>query len=279
MPKPTQAGRFRGELSPRALECWNPALQAAVEHQDNSLTLYGVIGEDWYGEGISLAGVDAALRAIGDKPITVYINSPGGDMFEGLAIYNRLRAHRQPVTTKVLGLAASAASLIAMAGSERQVATSGFLMIHNCWTWLAANRHGLRTAADDMQEFDSAMAELYAQTSGQSVESLAQMMDEETFIRGQRALELGLATALLNADEAIERETPQSAQANALKRVDLALAQQGLTHSARRQLLAQINTSTPKPTPSAPPSAVAPDLSASLSEAQNILSLIGGRHA
>lgn len=178
-------------------------------------------------------------------------------MFEGLAIYNRLRAHSQPVTTKVLGLAASAASLIAMAGSERQVATSGFLMIHNCWTWLAANRHGLRTAADDMQEFDSAMAELYAQTSGQSVESLAQMMDEETFIRGQRALELGLATALLNADETIERETPQSAQANALKRVDLALAQQGFTHSARRQLLAQINASTPKPTPSALPSAVA----------------------
>ena len=277
MPKPLQAGRFRGELSPRALEHWNPALQAAVERQDNTLTLYGVVGEDWYGEGISLSGVDTALRAIGDKPVTVYINSPGGDMFEGLAIYNRLRAHSQPVTTKVLGLAASAASLIAMAGSERQVATSGFLMIHNCWTWLAANRHGLRTAADDMQEFDSAMAELYAQTSGQSIESLAQMMDEETFIRGQRAVERGLATAILGANEAIERDTPESAKAHAFRRVDLALAQQGLTLSARRQLLAQIN---PAPqAPSSPPPAVAPDLSASLSEAQNILSIIGGHHA
>lgn len=287
MPKKSDAGSFRCELSPRALEKWNPSIQAAVESQDNTITLYGVIGDDWFSEGITVKRVDAALRAIGDKPVTVYINSPGGDMFEGIAIYNRLREHSQPVTTKVLGLAASAASLVAMAGAERKVAATGFLMIHNCWMWLSANRHGLRAAADDMEEFDTTMAELYAKTSGQPVEDMTDMMDDETFIRGKRAVELGLATALLDADEAIERDTPENAQTNALKRVDMALAKQGMPRSERRQLLAQIKTSTPSATgggtrhaaPTDTPSAIELDLSAPLNAASDILSFIGGNHA
>ena len=190
-----KAGSIRSELSPRALEKWNPAIKAAVENTSDTITIYGVIGEDWFGEGVTLKRIDAALRAIGDKPVDVYINSPGGDMFEGIAIYNRLREHSQPVTTKVLGLAASAASVIYLAGAQRQVASSAFLMIHNCWTWLAGNRHYLRDVADDLQEFDAAMADLYAETSAQPVEDMAELMDDESFIRGKRAVELRRAHA------------------------------------------------------------------------------------
>lgn len=287
MPREIKAGSIRCELSPRALEKWNPAIRAAVENTSDTISIYGVIGEDWYGEGITVKRVDAALRAIGDKPTTVYINSPGGDMFEGLAIYNRLREHGQKVTTKVVGLAASAASLVAMAGQERQVASTAFLMIHNCWTWLAANRHGLRAAADDMQEFDAAMAELYAEVSGQPVEDMADLMDDETFIRGKRAVELGLASGLLAADEAVERETDESAQANALKAMDTALARAGMPRSERRELFSRFKSSTPSAAgggmpgaaPTDTPSAVVPDLSASLNAASNILSQIGGNHA
>lgn len=287
MPREIKAGSFRCELSPRALEKWNPAIRAAVENTSDSITIYGVIGADWYDEGVTVKRIDAALRAIGDKPVTVYINSPGGDMFEGLAIYNRLRAHSQPVTTKVLGLAASAASLIAMAGSERHVGASAFLMIHNCWTWLAANRHGLRSAADDMQEFDAAMADLYAEASGQPVEDMAEMMDDETFIRGKRAVELGLATALLAADEAVERESAESSQASALKAMDAALARAGMPRSERRDLFARFKSSTPSAAgggmpsavPTDTPRAVVPDLSASLNAASTILSQIGAHHA
>lgn len=287
MPREIKAGSFRCELSPRALEKWNPAIRAAVENTSDSITIYGVIGADWYDEGVTVKRIDAALRAIGDKPVNVYINSPGGDMFEGLAIYNRLRAHSQPVTTKVLGLAASAASLIAMAGSERHVGASGFLMIHNCWTWLAANRHGLRSAADDMQEFDAAMADLYAEASGQPVEDMAEMMDDETFIRGKRAVELGLATALLAADEAVERESAESSQTSALKAMDAALARAGMPRSERRDLFARFKSSTPSAAgggmpsavPTDTPRAVVPDLSASLNAASTILSQIGAHHA
>ncbi|EJN19736.1 protease subunit of ATP-dependent protease, partial [Pseudomonas sp. GM78] len=105
------ARSFNCELSPRALDLWNPDLRAALEAGTDTITMYGIIGEDWFGEGVTLKRVDAALRAIGDKPVTVYINSPGGDMFEGIAIYNRLIEHSQEVTIKVLGLAASAASV------------------------------------------------------------------------------------------------------------------------------------------------------------------------
>ncbi|MDP9557868.1 UNVERIFIED_ORG: ATP-dependent Clp endopeptidase proteolytic subunit ClpP [Pseudomonas parafulva] len=280
-----QSRGLRSEMSPRALDEWNPAIQAAVENTSETITIYGVIGEDWYGEGVTLKRIDAALRAIGDREVTVYINSPGGDMFEGIAIYNRLREHKQKVTTKVLGMAASAASVIYLAGSERQVASSAFLMIHNCWTFLSGNRHYLRDVSDDMEEFDAAMADLYAETSGQPVEDMAELMDDETFIRGKRAVELGLATGLLAATEVTERETEETGQANALKAMDAALAKAGMPRSERRELFATFKSgmpraasgNTPRAVPTGTPSAAAPDLSASLSAATNLLNSLKGK--
>ncbi|MBN0106041.1 Clp protease ClpP, partial [Pseudomonas aeruginosa] len=93
---------------------------------------YEPIGYDWWtGEGVTAKRIAGALRAIGgDVDVTVNINSPGGDVFEGLAIYNLLREHKGKVTVRVLGLAASAASFIAMAADEVKIARAGFLMIH-----------------------------------------------------------------------------------------------------------------------------------------------------
>lgn len=85
------------------------------------------------GEGVTAKRISAALRAIGEQDIVVNLNSPGGDMFEGLAIYNLLRAHSGKVTVNILGIAASAASIIAMAGDEIKMGRGAFLMIHNCW--------------------------------------------------------------------------------------------------------------------------------------------------
>ena len=280
-----QSRGLRSEMSPRALDKWNPAIQAAVENTSDTITVYGVIGEDWYGEGVTLKRIDAALRAIGERDVTVYINSPGGDMFEGIAIYHRLQEHSHKVTTKVLGMAASAASIVFLAGSTREVASSAFLMIHNCWTWLSGNRHYLRDIADDMEEFDAAMADLYAETSGQSAEDMAELMDDETYIRGKRAVELGLATGLLSSNEVTERETEDAAQANALKAMDVALAKGGMTRSERRELFANFKSGMPRAAgggthnaaPTDKPRAVAPDLSASLSAATNLLNSLKGK--
>lgn len=283
-----QANRdLRCELSPRALDMWNPDLRAAVETATDTITMYGVIGEDWWGEGVTVKRIDSALRAIGDKPVTVYINSPGGDMFEGIAIYNRLREHSQPVTTKVLGLAASAASVIAMAGTQREVAKSAFLMIHNCWTWLAANRHGLREAADQMEEFDKAMIGLYADTSGQSEDVIEHMLDAETYLSGSSALEKGFATGLIAADEVKETPDDSLTQAHASRKLDAALAKSGMPRSERRKLIAGIKTSKPNAAGGDTPSAVAPGtLSAALdscmfeetaSQASSLIGLIPTR--
>ena len=283
-----QANRdLRCELRPRALDMWNPDLRAAVETATDTITMYGVIGEDWWGEGVTVKRIDSALRAIGDKPVTVYINSPGGDMFEGIAIYNRLREHSQPVTTKVLGLAASAASVIAMAGTQREVAKSAFLMIHNCWTWLAANRHGLREAADQMEEFDKAMIGLYADTSGQSEDVIEHMLDAETYLSGSSALEKGFATGLIAADEVKEAPDDSLTQAHASRKLDAALAKSGMPRSERRKLIAGIKTSKPNAAGGDTPSAVAPGtLSAALdscmfeetaSQASSLIGLIPTR--
>lgn len=113
---------------------------------DNIITMFDSIGEDyWSGGGITAKKVASQLRAIGDRAVEVQINSPGGDVFEGIAIYNVLREHKQEVTIKVMGMAASAASIIAMAGDTIEIGAASFIMIHNTWVVSAGIRpHGRR---------------------------------------------------------------------------------------------------------------------------------------
>ena len=245
MPKNIKANSVRCEIAPRALDLWNPGIQAALEADAETITIYGIIGEDWWGEGNTVKRIDAALRTIGDKPVTVYINSPGGDMFEGIAIYNRLQEHSQEVTTKVLGLAASAASVVAMAGVKREIAKSAFLMIHNCWTYFAGNRHAIRELADTLEEFDQAMIGVYADTSGQDEKDIEKMLDAETYMSGTTAIEKGFATGLFSAAEVKEATDDAQSQALAARRLDAALAKSGMPRSERRKLISEIKTGTP----------------------------------
>src|SRR5690606_18216998 len=183
-PEARQRPRVRSDISDKALARWNPGVRAADE-TDRSISIYDVIGQDyWTGEGVTAKRIAAALRAIGKGPVTVNLNSPGGDMFEGLAIYNLLREHPGEVTVKVLGLAASAASIIAMAGDEVQVPRAGFLMIHNAWVIAAGNRNELRGVADYLEPFDAAMADIYAARTGDSLDDMAALIDAETWIGG-----------------------------------------------------------------------------------------------
>lgn len=258
MPKSIKANSMRCEITPRALEMWNPGIQAALEADTDTITIYGIIGEDWWGEGNTVKRVDAALRAIGDNPVTVYINSPGGDMFEGIAIYNRLMEHSQEVTTKVLGLAASAASVVAMAGAKREIAKSAFLMIHNCWTYFAGNRHALRELADTMEEFDQAMVGVYAETSGQDENDVEKMLDAETYLNGTTALEKGFATGLISPAEVKETADESRAQAQAARKLDAALAKSGMPRSERRKLISEIKTGMPSAAGGDTPRAVVP---------------------
>lgn len=233
--------RENRDLPSSAMERWNGGIRAA-KSDDNSISVFDVIGADWYGDGVTASRIAAALRAIGGADVTVNINSPGGDMFEGLAIYNLLREYEGKVTVKVLGLAASAASIIAMAGDEVQIGRGAFLMIHNCWVYAMGNRHDLQQIAADMVPFDKAMNDIYGARTGLDAATIDAMMDAETYIGGSDAVEKGFADRLLAADEIADGDDSPAA---ALRKLDATLAKTDMPRSERRKLLKALTGSKP----------------------------------
>lgn len=243
MPQARQFERPDGlqwDLAPQALERWSPNLTAAnaAATPDSTISILDPIGQDpWTGEGVTAKRISAALRSIGaDKDVQVNINSPGGDLFEGMAIYNLLREHKGSVTVKVLGIAASAASIIAMAGDEIQIARAGFFMVHNTWVLMAGNRHDLRDVADQLEPFDFAMADIYTARTGIDSKAVQKKMDAETWINGSAAVDEGWADALLPADQVQENKGAKAERAAAYL-LDMALAKAGMPRSERRSLL------------------------------------------
>ena len=183
------------EIKPLALKRWNPGIRAASE-EEHSISIYDVIGQDpWSGEGVTTKRIAAALRSVNGDDVTVNINSPGGDMFEGLDIYNLLRDYSGKVTVKVLGLAASAASIIAMAGDEIRIARAGFLNIHNCWIVALGNRQDLLEVASRLEPFDQAMAEIYATRTGSKLSATSIMISSGPEISGHASEGLTLVAA------------------------------------------------------------------------------------
>ncbi|EOI3519963.1 head maturation protease, ClpP-related [Cronobacter dublinensis] len=245
--------REKPDLPAAAMERWNGSIRAARDG-DNSISIFDVIGADYWGEGVTASRIAGALRSLNGEDVTVNINSPGGDMFEGLAIYNLLREYDGKVTVKVLGLAASAASIIAMAGDEVQIGRGAFLMIHNCWVYAMGNRHDLAQIATDMAPFDKAMSDIYQARSGLDAATVDKMMDGETYIGGSEAVEKGFADSVLSADEiADDDESPVAA----LRKLDALLAKANTPRSERRKLLKALSGSTPgaAATPDGTPSA------------------------
>jgi len=247
MPQARSIDRPQGlqwDLAPQALQRWTPELMAA-DKADNTISVLDAIGVDpWTGEGVTAKRIAGALRAIGaDQDVVVNVNSPGGDLFEGMAIYNLLRDHKGSVTVKVLGIAASAASIIAMAGDEVLIARAGFLMIHNTWVMAMGNRIDLREIADTLEPFDTAMADIYAARSGLDAKAIGKMMNAETWIGGAAAVEQGFADDLLPADQ-VEKDTQARGDRIAAHAIDLALAKAGMPRSQRRALIKDFSTGT-----------------------------------
>lgn len=233
-------GRIQSFVSPNALSKWAPRIQAA-ESQDNTISILDVIGEDWWtGEGVTSKRIAGTLRAIGERDVVVNVNSPGGDMFEGVAIYNMLREHKGKVTVNVLGIAASAASIIAMAGDEIRIGRPSFLMIHNCWCMAAGNRHDFAEMAEYMEPFDAAMADVYEARTGLPSKEIQVLMDKETWIGGSAAVDKGWADALL--DDADIKEGG-STKAASIRRVEAALRASGMPRSEAQRLLSDFKSS------------------------------------
>lgn len=223
-------------ISPSALNKWDPSIQAKTT--DNTISIYNVIGKDfWSDEGMTAQKMAGILRHFNNGDVTVNINSPGGDMFEGIAIYNLLREYKGRITVNIIGIAASAASVIAMAGDEVRIAKSAFLMIHNCSVIVNGNRNTLSDIAEHLKPFDEAMAGIYMDKTGKSADEILNMMDDETYINGATALELGFADSYITSDEIEQANVTTKSM---IKQLDTLLARKGMTRNDRRVLFNQI---------------------------------------
>lgn len=161
----------------------------------NEIFIYDDIGPEWLGL-VGSKTIMGELSKFKGKPVTVRINSPGGDVVEAQAIYNALRRHSEgggQVTTENDALAASAASFIFMAGDVRRVAENSMTMIHKAWSIGIGNADELRATAGVLDKFDSILADTYAAVSSKPADEIMELLAAETWLTAAEALDLGLA--------------------------------------------------------------------------------------
>lgn len=155
------------------------------------ILIYDDIGESFWAEGVTAAGVIEQLEAIDAQTINVRINSYGGQVFEGLGIFNALERHPARVVTHVDGIAASIASIIALAGDEVRMAKNALLMIHNPHGGVLGEAKDMRKMADTLDKVAASLVGVYARRTGKKVAEIQAWMDEETYFDADEALEYG----------------------------------------------------------------------------------------
>lgn len=177
----------------------------SMEKTENeaNINIYGDI-TSWAWEElgeVSAVNLSKQLEELGDvSRINVYINSYGGEVAEGLAIYNALKRHKAKVVTYCDGFACSIASVIFMAGDERIMNDASLLMIHNAWTWVSGNADQLRKQAEDLDKITQASVIAYKAHSTLSEEEIKDLMNKETWILPEEALEYGFATSIATTE-------------------------------------------------------------------------------
>ena len=163
------------------------------EQERAELYLYGEIAgaQDW-GDEVTPMALKEELDACGGKPLDIYINSGGGEVFAGQAIYTMLKRYPGEKTVHIDGIAASIASVIAMAGDRVIMPENAMMMIHNAWSICVGNAADMARMAGDLAKLDGVIAGVYAVKTGKPEEEIAAAMDEETWFTAAEALEFGL---------------------------------------------------------------------------------------
>lgn len=200
------AQKFRAQLPKRPL--W-----AKASPERGALYVYEVIGEDWWtGGGVTAKAVAAALqdaKADGIRALDIYINSEGGDVFEAKAIFESLKRFEGEKVVHVDGLAASAATFVAMAGDRIITAPAATWMVHEAWTMACGRASDLRAMADVLELQNKSIAETYARRTGRPVDEMLAIMAAETWMDAAAALKAGFT------DEVREDPEEEPAQAKA----------------------------------------------------------------
>lgn len=176
---------------------WNWVKNEGGLSTERTLFLSGEISDEtWYGDEVTPKLFKDELY-VGEGDITVWLNSPGGDVFAAAQIYNMLRDYKGNVTIKIDGLAASAASVIAMAGNTVLVSPVAMMMIHNPATLAVGNAKDMERAIAMLNEVKESILNAYEGKTGLSRAKLSHMMDDETWFNAKKAVELGFADEIL----------------------------------------------------------------------------------
>lgn len=209
----------------------------ALANGDAELLIYGPIGDEWFNESATATAVAEQLSRITAKTIQVRINSEGGSVSSGLAIYNQLKRHPARIVVTIDGIAASIASEIACAGDEVIMPANTLMMIHAPWSYAAGNAQSFREFADTLDTFAAAMAQGYMAKTGKTIEEINALLQDgkDHWFTSEQAVEFGLADSALATDPA------EPADADAVDAMlDALIANTRLAASAPAPISAQL---------------------------------------
>ena len=191
---------------------WRNQAEAGTAPEERTLFLNGTIAEEsWFDDDVTPQLFKDELNA-GSGDITVWINSPGGDCVAAAQIYNMLSNYKGKVTVKIDGIAASAASVIAMAGDTVLVSPVSMLMIHNPATIAWGDHAEMQKAIDMLSEVKESIINAYVLKTGLSRPKLSHLMDAETWMDANKAVELGFADEIMTRAKAEPEKEPEEGE-------------------------------------------------------------------
>ena len=200
---------------------WNFKKVTNSEAEERVLELNGTIAEEsWFDDEITPRMFKEELLS-GSGPLTVWINSPGGDCIAASQIYSMLIDYKDDVTVKVDGIAASAASVIAMAGTKVLLAPTALMMIHNPAMGVFGDHNDMDKAKAVLEEVKESIINAYAIKTGKSRALLSKLMESETWMNANKAIELGFANGILERES--NEVVPSDAYMFGAKEFDMAL--------------------------------------------------------
>jgi len=212
-----QRGRRLGRRDVNADISASPWYRITAAADRAELFIYGVIGSDWDDGDVTAAAFVKDLRALDVKAIDLHLNSPGGLVFDGVAIYSALKNHPATVTSFVDGVAASAASFVAMAGEEIVVEKPAKMMIHDANGLVLGDADDMRQMADLLDELSDTIAGIYADRAGKTVAHWRTAMRAQTWYGAAEAVAAGLADRVAGDGKHNNKAAPEDRRSQLIR--------------------------------------------------------------
>lgn len=241
---------------------WLSYSPRAAANEPATIQIFDQIGEDWFSNsGVTAKSFAETLQAVGTGPLNVEINSPGGNVWDGLAIYNMLRGRQATVTTKVVGVAASIASIIALAGDTVEIADAALMMIHDPSGITAGTSDDMRKMADALDQHAAILAGVYEKKTGKTALAIRAAMKAETWFTSSEAIDFGLADSISEKQPAMQANAARAWVTAALSKISsgsTSAAADGAKTAPTSQTPHNMETKTPDPVVPAASPAPAP---------------------